>query len=156
MRMLGHLEASQLLERDDFISDPIHYLSPLKGKAAALEQAALLQEWELPKEFGVLHRLLEFRMVWRGKWDYVRAFRLLETMSQEAELLIEFFPQRYMWGANMVVTNLAFESGPSPSARDGSPARCLTGLRPRPHPGDERRELPSQAQPGERQIPDTG
>ena len=54
-------------ERDDFVYDPIHYLPLLERKPGALDQAAPLQEWGLPEEFGVLRRLLESRMGRRGK-----------------------------------------------------------------------------------------
>ena len=46
-------------ERDDFVYDPIHYLPLLERKPGALDQAAPLQGWELPDEFGTLRRLLE-------------------------------------------------------------------------------------------------
>ena len=70
-------------ERDDFVYDPIHYLPLLERKTAALDQAAPLQGWELPEEFGLLRRLLESRMGRRGKREYVQILRLLETFSQE-------------------------------------------------------------------------
>ena len=70
-------------ERDDFVYDPIHYLPLLERKTAALDQAAPLQGWELPEEFGLLRRLLESRMGRRGKREYVQILRLLETCSQE-------------------------------------------------------------------------
>ena len=70
-------------ERDDFVYDPIHYLPLLERKTAALDQAAPLQGWELPEEFGTLRRLLESRMGRRGKREYVQVLRLLETFSQE-------------------------------------------------------------------------
>ena len=54
-------------ERDDFACDPIHYLPLLEQKTAALDQAAPLQGWNLPDEFGTLRRLLESRMGRRGK-----------------------------------------------------------------------------------------
>ena len=68
-------------ERDDFVYDPIHYLPLLERKTAALDQAAPLQGWDLPEEFGVLRRLLESRMGRRGKREYVQVLRLLETFS---------------------------------------------------------------------------
>ena len=46
-------------ERDDFVYDPIHYLPLLERKPGALDQAAPLQGWDLPDEFGTLRRLLE-------------------------------------------------------------------------------------------------
>ena len=70
-------------ERDDFVYDPIHYLPLLERKTGALDQAAPLQGWELPEEFGTLRRLLESRMGRRGKREYVQVLRLLETFYQE-------------------------------------------------------------------------
>ena len=70
-------------ERDDFVYDPIHYLPLLEQKIGALDQAAPLQGWELPDDFGSLRRLLESRMGRRGKREYVQVLRLLETFSQE-------------------------------------------------------------------------
>ena len=70
-------------ERDDFVFDPIHYLPLLERKTGALDQAAPLQGWELPDEFGTLRRLLESRMGRRGKREYVQVLRLLWTFSQE-------------------------------------------------------------------------
>ena len=69
--------------RDDFVYDPIHYLSLLERKTGALDQAAPLQGWELPEDFDTLRRLLESRMGRRGKREYVQVLRLLETFSQE-------------------------------------------------------------------------
>ena len=70
-------------ERDDFVFDPIHYLPLLERKTGALDQAAPLQGWELPEEFGTLRRLLESRMDRRGKREYVQVLRLLESFSQQ-------------------------------------------------------------------------
>ncbi len=70
-------------ERDDFVFDPIHYLPLLERKTGPLDQAAPLQGWELPEEFGTLRRLLESRMGRRGKREYVQVLRLLETFSQQ-------------------------------------------------------------------------
>ena len=61
--------------------DPIHYLPLLEQKIGALDQAAPLQDWDLPGEFGTLRRLLESRMGRRGKREYVQVLRLLETFS---------------------------------------------------------------------------
>ena len=70
-------------QRDDFVYDPIHYLPLLERKPGALDQAAPLQGWELPEEFGALRRLLESRMGRRGKREFVQVLRLLETFSLE-------------------------------------------------------------------------
>ena len=70
-------------ERDGFVYDPVHCLSLLERKPGALEQAAPLQGWDLPDEFGTLRRLLESRMGRRGKREYVQVLRLLETFSQQ-------------------------------------------------------------------------
>ena len=70
-------------ERDDFVYDPIHYLPLLERKTGALDQAAPLQGWDLPEEFGTLRRLLESRMGRRGKREYVQVLRLLETFSHQ-------------------------------------------------------------------------
>ena len=69
-------------ERDDFVFDPIHYLPLLERKTRAPDQAAPLQGWDLPEEFGTLRRLLESRMGRRGNWEDVQVLRLLETFSQ--------------------------------------------------------------------------
>ena len=70
-------------ERDDFVYDPMHYLPLQERKPGALDQAAPLQGWALPDEFGALRRLLETRMGRRGKREYVQVLRLLETFSQQ-------------------------------------------------------------------------
>ena len=69
-------------ERDDFVYDPIHYLPLLEQKIGALDQAAPLQDWDLPGEFGTLRRLLESRMGRRGKREFLQVLRLLETFSR--------------------------------------------------------------------------
>ena len=70
-------------QRDDFVYDPIHYLPLLERKPGALDQAAPLQGWALPEEFGTLCRLLESRMGRRGKRESVQVLRLLETFTQQ-------------------------------------------------------------------------
>ena len=70
-------------ERDDFVYDPIHCLPLLERRTGALDQAAPLQGWDLPGEFGALRRLLESRMGRRGKREYVQVLRLLETFSRQ-------------------------------------------------------------------------
>ena len=70
-------------EKDDFVFDPIHYLPLLEQKTAALDQAAPLQGWDLPEEYGTLRRLLESRMGRGGKREFVQVLRLMETFSMD-------------------------------------------------------------------------
>ena len=70
-------------QRDDFVFDPIHYLPLLERKTGALDQAAPLQWWELPDEFGILRWLLESRMGPKGKREFVQVLRLLESFRLE-------------------------------------------------------------------------
>ena len=69
--------------RDDFVFDPLHYLPLLEQKTGALDQAAPLVGWELPKEFAVLRRLLESRMGQRGKREFVQVLRLMENFRKQ-------------------------------------------------------------------------
>ena len=68
-------------EHEDFVFDPLHYLSLLEHKTKALDQAAPLVGWVLPPVFVDLRRLLEVRMGKKGKREYVQVLRLLETFS---------------------------------------------------------------------------
>ena len=70
-------------EREDFVYDPLHYLELLERKIGALDQAAPLVGWELPKEFATLRRLIEARMAKRGKREFVQVLRLLEVFRPE-------------------------------------------------------------------------
>ena len=54
-------------QKGDFVYDPIHYLPLLERKIGALDQAAPLAEWDLPREFDTRRRLLGSRMEQRGK-----------------------------------------------------------------------------------------
>lgn len=67
--------------KSDTIYDPMHYLPLLEQKVGALDQAAPLKGWELPKEFSTLHRLLQSRMGKKGKREYVQVLRLMETFD---------------------------------------------------------------------------
>ena len=68
-------------EREDVILDPLHYLRLIEQKVGALDQAAPLDGWPLPDEFGRLRRLLEIRMGKPGRREYVQVLRLLETFE---------------------------------------------------------------------------
>jgi len=66
-------------EKEDYIYDPLHYLALIEQKTNALDQAAPLADWELPKAFAKLRRLMEARMGKKGKREFVQVLRLLET-----------------------------------------------------------------------------
>jgi hypothetical protein len=66
-------------EREDFVYDPLHYLTLIEQKINALDQAAPLADWKLPDEFTTLRRLLEARMGKKGKREFVQVLRLMET-----------------------------------------------------------------------------
>ena len=67
----------------DIIFDPLHYLPLIERKINALDQAAPLQGWELPKAFMALQRILERRSGAAGKREYVQVLRLLERFDME-------------------------------------------------------------------------
>ncbi len=46
---------------DDIVFDPIHYLPLIERKINAFDQAVPLQNWELPKAFVTLRRVIERR-----------------------------------------------------------------------------------------------
>jgi transposase len=68
-------------ERAAVIFDPLHYLALLEQKTRALDQAAPLVGWQLPKCFATLRRLLEARLRKHGSREYVQVLRLMETFS---------------------------------------------------------------------------
>ena len=49
--------------------------------ANALDQAAPLEEWDLPEEFHTMRRLMEAHMLKMGRREYVQVLRLLETFG---------------------------------------------------------------------------
>jgi transposase len=67
--------------REEMIFDPLHYLALLEQKTNALDQAAPLEGWALPVEFLELRRQMEGRLGKRGRREYVRVLRLLETFQ---------------------------------------------------------------------------
>jgi transposase len=68
-------------EREEMIFNPLHYLALLEQKTNALDQAAPLQNWPLPKQFDELRRQREARLGKRGRREFVQVLRLLETFS---------------------------------------------------------------------------
>lgn len=69
-------------DKEAFICNPLHYLALLERKPNVLDQAAPLQNWELPEDFEHLRRLLEARMGKRGRKEYIQVLRLIETFSE--------------------------------------------------------------------------
>ena len=68
-------------EKDDITFDPVHYLRLIERKIMAFDQAAPLQDWDLPDAFATLQRLLEARQGKAGKREYVQVLRLLERFE---------------------------------------------------------------------------
>ena len=69
--------------KNELVLDPMHYLALLEQKTGALDQAAPLQNWDLPPSFEKLKGVLERKSGKEGKRDYVRVLRLLETFHVE-------------------------------------------------------------------------
>jgi transposase len=67
----------------DLVFDPLHYLELLERKTGALDQAAPLQNWDLPEEFATFRRLLESRMGTRGRREFIQVLRLIEIFRVE-------------------------------------------------------------------------
>lgn len=67
--------------KEEFIYNPLHYLALLERKPNALDQAAPLQNWDLPEDFEHLRRLLEARMGKQGRKEYIQVLRLMETFG---------------------------------------------------------------------------
>jgi hypothetical protein len=70
-------------EREIAVYDPLHYLALLEHKSRALDQAAPLAGWELPKCFAYWRRLLEARLRKQAAREYIQVLRLLETFALE-------------------------------------------------------------------------
>ena len=116
---------------------------------------------------GLVHELMEAR-------DERRLLNLQRQLSRlnlliidelgfvplsrtNAELLFEVFSQRYEKGLHPGDHQFALRRVDR-GLRLGTPHRSPAGPAhpPRPHPGNERRELPAQAQPGQRRLPSLG
>lgn len=63
------------------VFDPIHYLRLIERKIMSFDQAAPLQNWNLPEAFATLQRLLQARQGKAGKREYVQVLRLLERFE---------------------------------------------------------------------------
>jgi transposase len=66
-----------------FVFDPLHYLALIETKPNALDQAAPLQDWNLPEAFQHLRHLMEARMGNRGKREFIQVLRLMEAIPKE-------------------------------------------------------------------------
>jgi hypothetical protein len=71
-------EHRRLWTREDVSFDPRHYLALLERKPGALDHARPLENWDLPKCFGVLRRRLEGQLAGMGTREYIGVLRLLE------------------------------------------------------------------------------
>ncbi len=75
-------EHARSYDPGDMVFDPVHYLRLIERKIMAFDQAAPLQDWDLPDAFSTLQRLLEARQGKTGKREYVQVLRLLEHHEQ--------------------------------------------------------------------------
>jgi transposase len=70
--------------RDVQVLDPLHYLSSLQRRPAALDHAPVLRDWQLPEPFTRLREALERRHgTTSGARHYVRVLQLLTDYSLE-------------------------------------------------------------------------
>jgi transposase len=68
-------------EKEQFLYQPIHYLSLLERKPGGFDFAKPVEQWQLPKCFGVLRRRLEAADEKHGTRSYIGVLRLLERHS---------------------------------------------------------------------------
>lgn len=68
-------------EKEQFFYKPVHYLSLLERKPGGFDFAKPVDQWQLPKCFGVLRRRLEASDEKHGTRFYIRVLRLLERRS---------------------------------------------------------------------------
>jgi len=66
-----------------FVYDPLHYLALIEAKPGSLDQAAALQDWDLPPAFQHLRHLMEARMGNRGKREFIQVLRLMEIAHKD-------------------------------------------------------------------------
>jgi len=66
-----------------FVYDPLHYLALIETKPGALDQAAALQDWNLPPTFQHLRHLMEARMGSKGKREFIQVLRLMEIAPKD-------------------------------------------------------------------------
>ena len=69
-------------EREDFITNPLHYLALLEQKPRALDQAAPLDGWVLAEPMHRIRRLMEARSGKEGRREFIQVLRLCEQFEQ--------------------------------------------------------------------------
>jgi transposase len=70
--------------RNEQILDPLHYLSTLDRKPAALDHAPVLRNWQLPEAFAQLRKAMENQHgPTNGRRHYIRVLQLLADHSVE-------------------------------------------------------------------------
>ena len=116
---------------------------------------------------GLVHELMEARDERRllnlqrqlSRWNLLIIDELgfVPLSRTGAELLFEVFSRRYERGSILVTTNLPFDEW-TRGLRLGKAHWRAAGPAhpPRPYPGDERRQLQAEAQPGECCLPGSG
>jgi transposase len=106
--------------RDEQVLDPLHYLTALGRRPAALDHAPVLKNWQLPESFTHLRQALEERHGRAaGARHYVRVLQLLaEHPPQRLGEAVEACGRRGEWHAERVAAE----------ARRRAPAGEGTGL----------------------------
>lgn len=69
-------------QKEQFFYQPLHYLSLLERKPHGFDFAKPVDQWQLPKCFGILRRRLEASDPKHGTRFYIRVLRLLERCSR--------------------------------------------------------------------------
>jgi transposase len=70
--------------RNEQILDPLHYLSALDRRPAALDHAPVLRNWQLPEAFAQLRKAMENQHgLTNGRRHYIRVLQLLADRSIE-------------------------------------------------------------------------
>jgi hypothetical protein len=94
LTVIGGVDEVRVTSADDLIAtherhwgrehvsyDPIHYLALLERKPGAFDAARPLERWELPECFLVLRRRMEAEHGHRGRRQFIKVLRLLESST---------------------------------------------------------------------------
>ena len=115
--------------REETIFNPVHYLSLLERKTRAFEQAAPLQDWNLPACFVRLQSCLEESQGKQGKREYIRTLRLLESFTlKEVEFGVEQGLQRGIHNHEAIRHLILHHKDPTPEFIDISERSKLAGV----------------------------